>query len=263
MDLGSRWTRAAWVAAGVAAPVGVAGVLVALRDDMLNANVALVLVSVVGAVAVAGGRLPGMVAAVSAALAFDFFHTRPYLRLSINSGDDVQTTALLLAVGLAVGRLAAHGRESRRLADDREIEIRRIHRIASLGAGGDPAADVIMAAQVELTELLQLRACRFEALSSHRSLPRLERSGVVSLLEYGLGDEGFCLPQSGAELPVVGRGHQLGRFVLEPSAGTSVSLDQRVVAVAIADQVGAVLAAPDALHLNSTPTYDPRGIRDG
>jgi hypothetical protein len=57
-------------------------------------------------------------------------------------------------------------------------------------------------------------------------------------------DGGFELSAEGVELPVYGRGHQLGRFVLEPTAGVGVSLDQRVVAVAIADQVGAALAAP-------------------
>lgn len=55
---------------------------------------------------------------------------------------------------------------------------------------------------------------------------------------------GFELPSDGAELQVLSRGQPVGRFVLVPKPGTGFSLDQRVVAVALADQVGAVLATP-------------------
>ena len=116
-----------------------------------------------------------------------------------------------------------------------------------------------MAAQVELTELLRLRSCQFEAFPFTHPLPRLERSGVVSVMEYH-GDRGFALPADGAELPVLGRGNVLGRFVLIPRPDTTVTLEQRVVAVAIADQVGAALADPDRHH---TPTVKRRrrGLR--
>ena len=43
---------------------------------------------------------------------------------------------------------------------------------------------------------------------------------------------------------MLARGQQIGRFVLEPHEGVGVSLEQRLVAVAIADQVGAALTAP-------------------
>jgi hypothetical protein len=41
----------------------------------------------------------------------------------------------------------------------------------------------------------------------------------------------------------MGRGQVVGRFVLRPSERSGISLEQRVVAVALADQVGAALAA--------------------
>jgi len=53
---------------------------------------------------------------------------------------------------------------------------------------------------------------------------------------------GFELPAEGVELPVYNRGHQVGRYVLKPSSGVGVSLEQRVVALGLADQVGAALA---------------------
>jgi hypothetical protein len=61
--------------------------------------------------------------------------------------------------------------------------------------------------------------------------------------ELRLRQGGFEIPPDGMELPVLGRGHLLGRFVLDPQPLTGVSLEERVVAVAVADQVGAVLAA--------------------
>jgi hypothetical protein len=69
-------------------------------------------------------------------------------------------------------------------------------------------------------------------------------------MEFG-GDEGFALPSGGAELPVLGRGNVLGRFVLLPMPNTTVSIEQRVLAVAIADQVGAALAVPGPHDLNN------------
>jgi hypothetical protein len=63
---------------------------------------------------------------------------------------------------------------------------------------------------------------------------------------YMVTRAGFELPEQGCEIPVSGRGRLLGRFVLEPRPGVGVSLEQRVVAVALADQVGATLAVPAA-----------------
>lgn len=239
-----RTGRLLWIGIGGIAPLAVAMLLVPLRDSVRNANLALVLVAVVVLVAVGGGREAGAVAAVVSALSFDFFHTQPYLRLTIDSRDDVETTALLLAVALVVGHVAARGRRASSNAEARRGEVRRIYRVAELAANGDEPPDVIMAAQTELTALLHLRDCRFEAPPFSTALERVERSGVVSWQHYRLRDGGFELPPDGVELPVLGRGQLLGRFVLEPTPGTGVSLEQRVVAVALADQVGAVLAVP-------------------
>jgi hypothetical protein len=51
-------------------------------------------------------------------------------------------------------------------------------------------------------------------------------------------------PGKEVELPVIGHGLVLGRYVLVPTPAEPVSFDKRIVAVALADQVGAVLAAP-------------------
>ena len=93
--------------------------------------------------------------------------------------------------------------------------------------------------------MLELQHCRFEAPPFDPPLARVERNGTVT----GATERHFArgeleLPREGVELPVLARGTPIGRFVLDPTPGSGVSLEQRVVAVAIADQVGAVLAAP-------------------
>lgn len=231
------------MAIGGIGPVLVAGALVGIRGEIINANVALILVIVVLLAAVAGGRGAGVVGAISAALSFDFFHTRPFNSLSINSADDVETTVLLVIAGLVAGEIAVRARRSRVAAEEGRSEISRIHRIAELAARGDDAADVILAVQAELSQLLSLQDCRFEAPPFTSALPELERTGAVNVAVRRYSHGAFELPDDGVSLPVLGRGRLVGRFVLDPTRGVGVSLERRVVAVALADQVGSVLAA--------------------
>lgn len=67
----------------------------------------------------------------------------------------------------------------------------------------------------------------------------LDRDRATQLEEPRESDDPHV---EGAELLVLARGQPIGRFGLMPEPGTGLSLDQRVVAVALADQVGAVLA---------------------
>src|SRR5262245_12506281 len=99
---------------GVASAIAIAGLLVPIRDWMGASNVALVLVIVVVAAAILGGRMAGALTSVAAALSFDYFHTQPYYNLRISDREDVIAAVLLLVVGLAVGELAALRAGSRR-----------------------------------------------------------------------------------------------------------------------------------------------------
>jgi K+-sensing histidine kinase KdpD len=236
------------------APILMAMLLVGARDLIDNTNVALLLTTVVVAAGALGGRVAGAVAAVSAALSFNFFHTRPYLSLAIDSQDDLETTLLLLVVGLTVGQLAQRARRAKVEAAAGRTELGRIHRLAGLMARGSASAEVVEAAQKELADLLHLRECRFEAapFTSLLEAPTLERQGMISGSRYRAtrqGDLELELSQDGVVLPVLARGQLVGRFLLEPLPGTGASLEQRIVAVALADQVGASLAvAPPPLR---------------
>jgi hypothetical protein len=243
-DRGGAWVG---IAFGGLAPIVAAALLVPLRDELVPTNLALILVIVVVLAAILGGRAAGATAAVSAAASFDFFLTRPYLTLRIDSADDLETAALLLVTGLIVGQLSLVSTRYRHRARAGEAEIERIHKVVDLMARGADPSDVVRAARDELTGLLDLRTCRFEAVPVGLPLPRLERSGSVSgRAAWRLTSGEFELPAEGAELPVLSQGQQVGRFVLEPSSGRGVSLEARVAAVAIADQVGAALIGMDA-----------------
>lgn len=231
------------VAIGGIGPIAVAGLLVPLRDNMASANVALVLVLVVVVAAAIGGWIAGGVAAVMSAIAFDFFFTLPYLSLTISSGDDVETTSLLLAVGLLVGVGASWGRRQHDAFASKRDDIHRIHRVADAAAAGANDADVLAAARAELITMLGLADCRFETTPYATPMTRLNRSGAFDPLprdlHYVAG--GFELPAGGVAVPVLHRGAEIGRLVLLPTPGVGVAVDRRLAAVVIADQVGAAL----------------------
>ena len=95
----------------------------------------------------------------------------------------------------------------------------------------------------ELTQLLSLRTCDFEQPPFGVPLPRLERNGSIDTPHRRFARGEFTLPEEGVEIPVLGRGRQLGRLVLLPEPDVGVSIEERVVAIAISDQLGAALAA--------------------
>jgi hypothetical protein len=98
-----------------------------------------------------------------------------------------------------------------------------------------------------------LQDCRFEPLpiDDPRPSPVIGRHGGMAGVEpirfrrNHDGRAGFELPAGGVQLPVLAHGQRVGRFVLTPTPGIGVSLEQRLVAVAIADQVAAAWPPAD------------------
>jgi K+-sensing histidine kinase KdpD len=215
--------------------------MVPLRNDIANANVALIQAAAVVLVSSLGRRSAAFVSAVSAMVWFDFFHTRPYESFRINSGDDLLTACVLLAVGLFVGELAVRNRQHRTAAVESSNDIARIHAVAELVANGEPPDYLVAVVANELRDLLSLQACHFDAQPGPKPIARIERNGevVIGQVRWGVHSMGF--PGKEVELPVMGHGQVLGRYVLVPTPAEPVSFDKRVVAVALADQVGAAL----------------------
>ncbi len=236
------WWRSLPAVAAVAAPVAVAAALIPLRRPVDNTNIALVLVSVVVAAAATGGRLAGALAAVSAALSFDVFFTRPFGSVTITRRADVETAVLLLMVGLIVGELSARNSRHRVHADESSGDIARLHAVADMVSKGADPEQVIIAVRNELQNLLRLRACTFTRTFATRPRPTLEWDGEVLIAGLRWAVSHMGLPGKEVDLVVHGQGRRLGRFMMTPSPGVAVSWDRRMVAVALADQAGAALA---------------------
>jgi hypothetical protein len=238
--------RLGWAggAIAVAGPPFVAAVLIPLRGEMRSANVALVLVLVVLVAAIVGGRRGGVIAAVTAALSFDFLYTQPYYSLRIDTRDDIVTTLLLLGVGIVSGELVLRARRSRRAATTSRREMQRMRRIAKVGAGSEPPGRLIEEVRKELCSLFDVASCWFEPPPFPTTMPRL-RHGRVAIPSQD--PESAALdptPSRLVELPIYAEGVPKGRFVLEfaqPTTGINLPVDARATALALADQLGVAL----------------------
>jgi hypothetical protein len=117
-----------------------------------------------------------------------------------------------------------------------------IHDVSELVARGAPAEAVIEAARQDLLELLNLQGCRYEARPHSLGRPQLLRTGEVELADERFDVQQDGLPAGETELVVQSQDHEFGHFVLVAGGGGAVSIEQRVVAIVLADQVGATLA---------------------
>jgi hypothetical protein len=232
--------------AAVLAPLMLAAILLPWRGSWPNTNVALLLVVVVVAVACAGNRVAGALAAISAAAWFDFFYTVPYDRLTISHSADVTTFVLLLAVGIAVSQLAAWARRLRAQTVADAGYFARIADSAALTQRAGTPHDVIEHVRKQLIAVLDLRDCRFEYGRLIGQPPRLEPDGSV-LTRYGhypVDQSG--LPAEEVELRTFCNGEYVGRFMMTPNPGARPPQRARLVAVALADLAGHAARTPSA-----------------
>ncbi|MCU1452922.1 MAG: Osmosensitive channel histidine kinaselike protein [Acidimicrobiales bacterium] len=231
-------------AGGALAAIAAAGLLVALRDAIGTTNVALTLAVLVASVAAAGGRLPGAATGVAAAVSYNFFQTQPYRSLRISDRKDVLTVVLLAVVGLVVGELSRRWERSRWDASRSRVGLDRVVRVAELASAGSGMDELIHAVEAEVRQELHLGKARFElGRPAGEVRPVLDHHGVVQTPVRAYVDGEFALPDEGVDLAVTYRDHAFGRLVLSPHRHVGVSLPQRRCAVALADQLGAALAA--------------------
>jgi K+-sensing histidine kinase KdpD len=227
--------------AAVVLPLCVAAVLVPFRSSFANTASALILVAVIVAVAALGSRVSGFVATVSATVWFDYFLTRPYEKLAITHRPDIETAVSLFVVGIIVTELAARNRHHHETAVQEADFVGLIHEVSEFATSGAPSRDLVERVRNELIVLLHLQACRYGSGSSDQPTIQLEHAGRVFLGGRVWDVERMGLPGPEIMLLVQNQGRALGRFVMTPTPGYEISYERRVVAVAIADQVGAAL----------------------
>ena len=96
----------------------------------------------------------------------------------------------------------------------------------------------------QLTQLLSLQACRFQYGAAGLGQPaRMRHDGTFTVAHqaWDADTKGFP-PGTDTELLVESGGVFQGRFLMTPVPGTRPTAEQRLLAVALADQVGAALA---------------------
>lgn len=231
------------LALALVAPLVGSILLVPFRDHLANTQLALILVLVVVVVAASGERVAGIVAAIGAGVWFDFFFTQPYQRFAIEDRSDIETFLLLLVVGIAVTELAVWGRRQQALANREAGYLAGIRAAAEVGATGGSPSELIKKVSGELIGTLGLIGCHYQSgVAGQGNPPRLERDGRVTFNRSVWDVERSGLPSDGAtELLVQNGGRLHGRFLLSAAPQTHASLAQRLVAVTLADQVGAAL----------------------
>ncbi|MEU2672566.1 DUF4118 domain-containing protein [Streptomyces sp. NPDC007164] len=231
--------------AGVLAPLLIALALVPFRPSVTHTNAALLLVVAVVAVAALGSRLAGAVAALSAAAWFDFFHTEPYQSFHIQDRADIESAVLLLAVGLIVSQLAARARTLEWVAVTDASHLERLHGTTRMARFSNSADDVVHRVRQELTEVLELRECRFEYGALIGRPPRLDPDGGVYVPGWIWDVDRQGWPDGEIELRATAHGHYQGRFMMTPEPGAAPPpLEARLVAVDLAAQAAAALDLP-------------------
>jgi hypothetical protein len=235
--LGLARTRWAYLAA-VVIPWIVGAALIPVRDE-LDQSSALILVVPVALIALAGGLGPGLLASVSATVSFDVLLTRPYFGFAIHDNDDVVAAVTLLVVGALIGTVAS------RLArvDTRAVVRRRtldgltafIQLIADDEVDGRGDDDALRAAAADtISQILGLSACEWEPRVGPSSAPTILPNGQLMGYSTDLGEDRAQLPDP-TELPVGARDRDHGRFILRPTRGHNVSIEERRTAAAVAE----------------------------
>ncbi len=266
MGADDRWTRIdgegiVWGAGAFVASV-VAGVL--LKPDrsavgLENATIIYLLIVVVAAAY--GGRTAGLVAALTAALSYDFFLTTPYNRLTIDSLSQVVTVALLLGSGLvaslagrarrrsgtqarqqadailllnAITQAVATGGDADRLAAEGLYRLLGARRVTVMRGG--PAGQAVVADVADPGDA----GGTGEALDPH-DLPHLDEQGRLPRGVFLVRDGRLPRPLRGAAVTLVHGHEQVGELVVITGAGRALPPAARLTLATVAH---ALAAAP-------------------
>ena len=138
----TRHRGVVWAAAVFLGPV-VAALLTLARPQLHENHVTLVLVLAVAVVSAAGLRPAGLVAAVTTALAYDYFWIEPYYSFRIFNTNDLLTVLLLVLVGGAIEQLSWWAGRQRATA------ARRLDYLTALRRAAEPIAPETQAAALE------------------------------------------------------------------------------------------------------------------
>ncbi len=239
--------RSAALVAAAGLPVVWCSLAAQFRGSVTAATDALVLVVIVVAVAATGDRTAGIVAALSGAAWFDFFLTAPYNRFTIDDANDVEVAVLLLLVGVAVTEVGLWGRRQQAAASRRSGYLDGVMSTSKVVAGEFSSTALSDQVAAHITDLLEVDSCRFvQGTSWPGNSPVLGADGEVRVNAATVNVDRDGLPTlEETVLPAQSHGITYGHFDI--TASTEIrcpGLEQRRVAVLLANQVGAAYRSP-------------------
>lgn len=221
----------------VLVPLAVGGGLYLLRDYVANSAAALILVLFVVGIAATGDRIAGVLAGLSSAIGFDFFLTRPYLRLRIDSAEDIELTVLLLLVALAVNELALWGLRQHATASQQTGFIQGVLESADLATGSTHLPDALERVSESIRKMLGAERVTFEHGDHDAGSAVIARDGSVRRRgkDLDVASEGLPTDRS-TVIPIVQRGAQIGYFQVTATRTVRPTREQLRVAVLLAGQ---------------------------
>ncbi|HKF00249.1 MAG TPA: DUF4118 domain-containing protein [Actinomycetes bacterium] len=245
-----------WGVGGFAASLVLGVVLEPFRARIGLENVVIGYLAIVVVCAAVGGRGAGLVAALSAALSYDFFFTTPYRTLKIDTAEQVVTFVLLFAAGL----LAALGGRSSRRGDARQQQeedaLALLNAIAKAAAEGADADRTAADGLLELLDAAVVQVRRGDRVTAEagsatggsldpEAMTHLEPDGRLphgTKLRFS-SPGGFALPREGVVLPL---GRQAGVLVIVPGRDRGVPRAVRAGLAGVAYTLG-LAGAPAGL----------------
>ena len=243
---------------GVAWAVGafVASLLIGLlvepfRGTIGLENVVILYLLVVVAAAAIGGRAAGMVAAVSAALAYDYFLTTPYHTLVIDTLPQVITVTLLVATGIVVSIGGRVRRRSAAVAEAHADAIRLLHRVTETAAAGGAVDRVAAEGLQRLLGARRISVLRRSPAGftvtldvgdtqppiDLEALIHLDREGRIPPGHHRVLDGTMVLPLEGVALDLVARQQPLGYLVVIPGRDMPADRTIRLAVAAMANEL--------------------------
>jgi K+-sensing histidine kinase KdpD len=214
-------------------------------------NVVICYLLVVVVAAAIGGRAAGIAAAVSAALAYDFFLTTPYHTLVIDSLAQVITVALLVATGIVVSIGGRVRRRSAAAAEAHADAIRLLHQVTATTAAGGPVDRVAAEGLQELLGARRVSVLRRSPagftvavdVGETRSpleleaLTHLDREGRIPPGHHRVLDGTMVLPLEGVALDLVARQQPVGYLVIIPGHDVPADRTIRLAVAALANEL--------------------------
>jgi K+-sensing histidine kinase KdpD len=243
-----------WIVLAVVVPIAIAVALIPVRDGATSANLALAMVLGAVVVAAASNRIGvSILCAAMTGLAYDFFLVHPYYSITIAVPNEALTAVLVLAVVAVVGTISTLFRRQRTLTERREENLGLLYQLVEQVATAAGETALVGTSERELAELLGALDCRFIPASPDGSGDDHQPADdgademvitAVGELQVGADvvDPSEAVTARRLALPVQSAGLRFGRFRIDAAPGHTIARWELIVAVMIADLVGAALA---------------------